>query len=97
MEVGLKNGSFDLADLLRGLYRRGITSILVEGGGHTIGSFLDAGLVDRLELFVAPKVFGAGQSWVENSFSGSVESAAGFQFERIRRIGEDLWITAMKR
>jgi len=91
--VGLNNGQFDPKALLSGLFDRGITGLLVEGGGRTIGSFLDAGLVDRLELFVAGKVFGAGKSWVERPFAGSPDSAAGFEIGRVRRVGEDLWIT----
>ncbi len=36
----------------------GITSILLEGGPHLAGSFYDAGAVDELRLFVAPKILG---------------------------------------
>jgi diaminohydroxyphosphoribosylaminopyrimidine deaminase/5-amino-6-(5-phosphoribosylamino)uracil reductase len=37
----------------------GITSILLEGGPHLAGAFLDAGEIDELRLFVAPIVLGA--------------------------------------
>lgn len=94
LKVAYRNGYLDLRDLLAGLFERGITSLLVEGGAHTIGSFFDAGLVDRLELFVAGKVFGAGKSWVERPFPGSLASAPGFDINRVRRVGGDLWVTA---
>ncbi len=42
------------------LGRRGITSVLLEGGPTLAGSFLDAGEVDQLRLFVAPVVLGGG-------------------------------------
>lgn len=40
------------------LGRRGLTSVLLEGGATLAGSFLDAGEVDELRLFVAPIVLG---------------------------------------
>ena len=48
----------DLADALRELGRRGITSLMVEGGGRTIGAFVKRDLVDRLVWFRAPVVIG---------------------------------------
>jgi diaminohydroxyphosphoribosylaminopyrimidine deaminase/5-amino-6-(5-phosphoribosylamino)uracil reductase len=95
LKVGYRNGYLDLSQLLQGLYARGITSVLVEGGAHTIGSFFDAGLVDRLELFIAGKVFGAGKSWLERPFPGPVASAGAFEFADVRRIGSDVWLTCL--
>lgn len=40
------------------LGRRGVTSLLLEGGAELAGAFIDAGEVDHLELFVAPMVIG---------------------------------------
>ncbi len=40
--------------LLEELGRRGMTNVLVEGGGRVLGSFLDAGHVDAVEVFLAP-------------------------------------------
>ena len=31
-----------------------MTNVLVEGGGHVLGSFLDAGQVDAVDVFIAP-------------------------------------------
>ncbi|MCP8895643.1 bifunctional diaminohydroxyphosphoribosylaminopyrimidine deaminase/5-amino-6-(5-phosphoribosylamino)uracil reductase RibD [Shinella daejeonensis] len=47
-----------LDDLLMALATRGMSSLLVEGGARTAGSFLDAGLVDRILLFTGPVVLG---------------------------------------
>jgi diaminohydroxyphosphoribosylaminopyrimidine deaminase/5-amino-6-(5-phosphoribosylamino)uracil reductase len=49
-----------LADALAELGRRGVTSLLVEGGAELAGSLLAAGEVDELRVFRAPKVLGAG-------------------------------------
>jgi diaminohydroxyphosphoribosylaminopyrimidine deaminase/5-amino-6-(5-phosphoribosylamino)uracil reductase len=47
-----------VAAALAELGRRGITSMLLEGGPTLAGSFLDAGEVDELRLFIAPMVLG---------------------------------------
>jgi len=50
--------AFDLRDLLSQLRSRNMTNIMVEGGGRTLGAFLDQGLADELMVFVAPKIIG---------------------------------------
>ncbi|MFI5384968.1 MAG: bifunctional diaminohydroxyphosphoribosylaminopyrimidine deaminase/5-amino-6-(5-phosphoribosylamino)uracil reductase RibD [Fimbriimonadales bacterium] len=95
LQTSYESGAFDLAALARALYLRGLTGLLVEGGAITIGTFLDAGLVDRLELFVAGKVFGAGKPWVERSFDGPIDLASRFQIQRVRRRGNDVWLTCV--
>lgn len=46
--------------LLPALATRGISSLLVEGGAKTAKLFLQAGLVDRIQLYQAPVVIGDG-------------------------------------
>ena len=50
------------ADIHRALGALGFDRVLVEGGGITIAGFLDAGLLDRLHVAVAPLIIGAGPS-----------------------------------
>jgi diaminohydroxyphosphoribosylaminopyrimidine deaminase/5-amino-6-(5-phosphoribosylamino)uracil reductase len=54
-------GGLDLAELLEALGERGLRRILVEGGGVTVSRFLQAGLLDRLHLTVAPLLIGSGR------------------------------------
>jgi diaminohydroxyphosphoribosylaminopyrimidine deaminase/5-amino-6-(5-phosphoribosylamino)uracil reductase len=56
-------GGFDLKAVLEELTRRDVIGVLVEGGGRTIRSFLEAGLVDEIHLFQAPRLFGEGRPW----------------------------------
>ena len=49
-----------LPEALLALARRGIGSLLVEGGAHLAGSFLEHAVVDRLIIFRAPVVLGQG-------------------------------------
>jgi diaminohydroxyphosphoribosylaminopyrimidine deaminase/5-amino-6-(5-phosphoribosylamino)uracil reductase len=53
-----KNGRLALRPVLRALARRGVVSLLVEGGADIHGQLVRQGLWDRLVLFIAPKVLG---------------------------------------
>jgi 2,5-diamino-6-(ribosylamino)-4(3H)-pyrimidinone 5'-phosphate reductase len=48
----------DLPILLQALVHRGVRGLLVEGGAHVIASFLRAGLVDRMTVYIAPVLIG---------------------------------------
>ena len=54
----LGEGAQSLAEVLRRLAERGVNDVLVEGGGQLNAGLLRASLVDRLSVFVAPKLFG---------------------------------------
>jgi diaminohydroxyphosphoribosylaminopyrimidine deaminase / 5-amino-6-(5-phosphoribosylamino)uracil reductase len=58
-ELELRSGP--LEDELRALAREGVQSLLLEGGPTLAASFLGDDLVDKLLLFVAPTIAGAGQ------------------------------------
>src|ERR687897_2415992 len=59
-------GHVDLVALLAALHQRGVGSVLVEGGAGMITALLQARLVDRLVVCVAPKVLGSGVEAVGN-------------------------------
>ena len=48
--------------LLDELGRRRMTNVLVEGGSGVLGSFLDAGAIDEVHVFIAPKLAGGAQA-----------------------------------
>ena len=56
--VGNDEGQVDLAAALQLLHRRGIRSLMVEGGGAVITKFLQARLVDAIVLTIAPQLIG---------------------------------------
>lgn len=58
IETPLKNGLIDLNILMKQLAEYGLTSLLIEGGSRVIGSALNAGIVDKVFLFYAPKILG---------------------------------------
>jgi diaminohydroxyphosphoribosylaminopyrimidine deaminase / 5-amino-6-(5-phosphoribosylamino)uracil reductase len=47
--------------IIAALFAQGFRRILVEGGARTISGFIDAGVVDRLHLLVAPLIIGSGK------------------------------------
>jgi diaminohydroxyphosphoribosylaminopyrimidine deaminase/5-amino-6-(5-phosphoribosylamino)uracil reductase len=51
-------GAVAVGPLLDRLGGEGMTNILVEGGGRVLGSFFDAGLVDEVDVFIAPVIEG---------------------------------------
>ncbi len=53
-----RRGRVDLPDLLHRLGERGIRSIMVEGGGQVITSFIEARLVDQMIITIAPRLVG---------------------------------------
>jgi riboflavin-specific deaminase-like protein len=53
-----------LAEVLRQLQDRGLFGIFVEGGGLTVSAFLEAGLLDRLQIAIAPLIIGSGRPGV---------------------------------
>lgn len=57
-ELELRSGPLDAE--LSTLAAEGVQSLLLEGGPTVAGGFLREDLVDKLELFVAPKIAGAG-------------------------------------
>ncbi len=55
------DGRLDLRALLAALHARGLNVVFVEGGGATVSGFLEAGLLDRLHVAIAPLVTGSGR------------------------------------
>jgi diaminohydroxyphosphoribosylaminopyrimidine deaminase/5-amino-6-(5-phosphoribosylamino)uracil reductase len=82
-----------LRAVLRRLAKRGITSLLVEGGAKVHGAFLQAGLWDELRLFIAPKVFGEEAiSWAGFRPGRVLEVA----LREVERVGPDLLLRCRK-
>jgi diaminohydroxyphosphoribosylaminopyrimidine deaminase / 5-amino-6-(5-phosphoribosylamino)uracil reductase len=61
LHVPVDGGALKLDVLLERLRERGLFSVFVEGGGSTVSRFLEAGLLDRLHVAIAPLVTGRGQ------------------------------------
>lgn len=74
----------------------GITSILLEGGPHLAGAFLDAGEIDEIRLFLAPMVLGARSARVpiEGEGADTIADAVRALSLDCEQIDGDLLISA---
>lgn len=59
--IPCREGRLDLRHLLDRLVEQGIGRVFVEGGGALVSAFLALGLLDRLQLTLAPLVIGTGR------------------------------------
>ncbi|MFA5256134.1 MAG: bifunctional diaminohydroxyphosphoribosylaminopyrimidine deaminase/5-amino-6-(5-phosphoribosylamino)uracil reductase RibD [Candidatus Omnitrophota bacterium] len=86
----------NLKRLLAALAKRGITNILVEGGGELIAGLVEENLVDRFLVFIAPKIVGGrlAKTAVEGSGIEKIKDALGLKNMSVRRFKEDILIEA---
>ena len=89
-ELELRSGR--LEDELAVLAGEGVRSLLLEGGPTLAGAFLAAGLVDKLRVFTAPTVSGAGPV----AF-GALQDPLALRHVSVERIGDDVLLTAYLR
>ncbi len=84
----------DLELLLDTLGQQGVASVLCEGGHTLAASLLRAKLVDKLELFIAPKMLGDpdAKPLVADLGITQLDQALGFKILRTSRCGPDIRI-----
>lgn len=61
LDLPAEGGRIEPAAVVAALRDRGLSRLLIEGGGCTVGRFLEAGLLDRLQLAISPVILGAGR------------------------------------
>lgn len=61
VSVPAAGSGLNLRELLRRLRERGLFGLFIEGGGLTVSAFLEQGLLDRLQITVAPLIIGSGR------------------------------------
>jgi diaminohydroxyphosphoribosylaminopyrimidine deaminase/5-amino-6-(5-phosphoribosylamino)uracil reductase len=91
--VAQGTNGFNLRALLSKLFQQGVNGVLVEGGAETISSFIREGLVDRLDLLMAPIVLGNGPTWANDAGIRRLTDAHGFTPSSCRMVGKDVWLT----
>jgi diaminohydroxyphosphoribosylaminopyrimidine deaminase/5-amino-6-(5-phosphoribosylamino)uracil reductase len=86
-ELELRSGALD--DELRALAGEGVQTLLLEGGPTLASAFFEAGLVDKLLVFVAPTLAGDGPALTRSL-------AAPVELKRLRAesVGEDVLLEA---
>ncbi len=91
-----QGGRVDLTALMQELGRRGVLNVLVEAGGTLVAALLEHRLVDRLLVFVAPKIIGGAcaPSPIGGAGVARMADALATSIDRVERIGDDLLIEA---
>ncbi|MDE5872992.1 MAG: bifunctional diaminohydroxyphosphoribosylaminopyrimidine deaminase/5-amino-6-(5-phosphoribosylamino)uracil reductase RibD [Lachnospiraceae bacterium] len=89
----------NLKELMIKLGEKGIDGILLEGGGTLNYSALTAGIVNELNVYIAPKIFGGASalSPVEGMGVESPDEAKKFILKRTEQIGEDILLVYKSR
>ncbi len=79
---------------LKALFDRGIRHVLLEGGPTLAGAFLDAGLIDEVVAYLAPKLLGGGPSVLEDAGITTVSDAVSLDVIEVLRLGADIKVVA---
>jgi diaminohydroxyphosphoribosylaminopyrimidine deaminase / 5-amino-6-(5-phosphoribosylamino)uracil reductase len=86
-ELEVRSGPLDAE--LRALAGEGVQSLLLEGGPTIAGSFLREDLVDKLMLFISPRIAGAG-----TLFAPELSAPVVLHRPTAEQLGEDVLVTA---
>ena len=86
-------GTPEIVWILSELHKLGLKSVLVEGGSFIYASFLKTGSVDRLVLFIGPKIIGGQHalSWCGDLGVNQLDQAIQIEIISISKVGED-WV-----
>lgn len=88
-----------LAALLDELGRRNLTNVLVEGGAKLLGNLFDAGEIDEVHAFIAPKILGGSGAPSPIGGAGLTRMADAIELETcaIERSGVDVYMHGRRR
>jgi len=91
-QVEVEDGRPAPKAVLAALKRRGVGTLMIEGGGRVAASFIAAGLVDTLEWFRAPILLGGdGRACVASLALTQLSDAPVFRRLAVEPCGDDLW------
>jgi len=82
-----------LAGVLKNLGKRGMTNVLIEGGGEVLSQALDARLIDKVQLYLGPIL--TGGPVIAFAGRGATNAANALRLRRVsyQRIGQSVCIT----
>ena len=88
----LRRGRVSLPALLAKAGEERLSSLLVEGGGEVNAAFLGENLVDKVYLFLAPRIIGGASAptWVEGEGVDQVVKGSHWRNAGLTELGNDL-------
>jgi diaminohydroxyphosphoribosylaminopyrimidine deaminase / 5-amino-6-(5-phosphoribosylamino)uracil reductase len=92
IQANSRKGHVDLHEVVRELGRREVLSVILEAGSALNGAMLEAGLVDKVILFYAPKILGAVTVPVAQHRPASIEKIRALDNIALRRFGPDFMV-----
>ncbi|GAA5335512.1 bifunctional diaminohydroxyphosphoribosylaminopyrimidine deaminase/5-amino-6-(5-phosphoribosylamino)uracil reductase RibD [Thermus hydrothermalis] len=92
VELPREGGRVSPEAALAFLWEEGVDGVLLEGGPRVAGAFWARGLVDKVALFLAPKVVGEGKGLLEGLALSRMAEAFRLRLVRREWLGEDLWL-----
>lgn len=89
-----RQGHIHLEWLFKELAKREVTSILIEGGAHVIGCALKENLVDKMHIYLAPKIIGSQKALSSVVGLNILKIGKAIQLKNvtIQKIGEDFFL-----
>lgn len=93
LTVKSKRRKLDLKDVLEKLAEKGITSVLVEGGGKIFTEFIKQKLADKVFVFIAPKILGKGIQSISDVGIKSINDIITLKEVSVQSFGDDVLIT----
>ncbi|MSQ83694.1 MAG: bifunctional diaminohydroxyphosphoribosylaminopyrimidine deaminase/5-amino-6-(5-phosphoribosylamino)uracil reductase RibD [Myxococcales bacterium] len=92
--IRVVHGDDWLRRALAELLRRGVCHLLCEGGATLAAALVQAQCADQLDLLIAPKLLGAGVPVMASLGIGTLADAHTWQWDDMRRCGDDVWLSA---
>jgi diaminohydroxyphosphoribosylaminopyrimidine deaminase/5-amino-6-(5-phosphoribosylamino)uracil reductase len=84
----------DPAAALDELWRRGVRSVLVEGGPTVASAFVRAGLADDYLIYLAPTLIGGVRTALDDLGVGTIDEQRRLRVADVTSLGTDLLIVA---
>lgn len=97
IELPAADGRVDLSALMMLLGQRGCNEVLVETGATLASSFLQAGLLDELLIYMAPVLMGSTARPLFDLPLGNLSDRVHLTIIDVCRLGQDLRLTAVPR
>ena len=89
-----ETGRLDLSQVMEKAMSAGFDTVLIEGGSRVAASAFLAGIVDKMVVFIAPKILGAGLPSVGSMGLERIAESIQLLDVEVDQSGDDLMVTA---
>ena len=90
-----KDGRLRFQSLLEALGRRGVKSVLIEGGGQAVAAAFSEGVVDKVVFFYAPLLLGSeGRAMIGPLGVDRIAAGCKLHTMEVQRVGRDILVSA---